>query len=422
MTSFRFLHAADIHLDSPLRGLARHDGLPATRIREATRQALDNLVDLALREQVDFVVIAGDLYDGTWKDAGTGLYMARALGRLVQAGIRVFLLQGNHDAASHITHDLPLPDGVQRFGTRAPETFEIDHLRVALHGQSFAQRRVEQDMTPRYPAPVPGWFNIGVLHTSLSGHGEHETYAPCTPDALLAKGYDYWALGHVHERAVWGDGPHIVFPGVLQGRHIRESGAKGATLVSVTEGRVTAMDHLPCDVVRWARVAVDCTDLASESAVHDAIGLALRDAMDETLGDRLLVARLALSGATPLHARLAANSGALRIHAQQIAEMLPGAPAIEKIVLTTTLPVEGYPQPQLGDDLSRLLEEALADPLLLDEIEADLAPFLATLPAVSETDEGDAVLARVRAKAWTPLLSAAADTLRTRFTTEAGDS
>jgi exonuclease SbcD len=167
MTSFRFLHAADIHLDSPLRGLAGQEGNAVARVRTATREALDTLVGLAIAEKVDFLVIAGDLYDGDWRDYKTGLFFAAQMGRLNKAGIPVYLLHGNHDAESQITRRLDLPDNVHVFGVRRPETFVLDELKVALHGQSFRQRDITDNLVPDYPAPVSGAFNIGVLHTGL---------------------------------------------------------------------------------------------------------------------------------------------------------------------------------------------------------------------------------------------------------------
>jgi DNA repair exonuclease SbcCD nuclease subunit len=235
MSDFRFLHAADIHLDSPLTGLSRYEGLPAEEVRSATRAAFDNLIDYGCKELVDFIVIAGDVFDGDWRDMGTGLYFARAMGRLEQAGIPVFLLQGNHDAASVVTRSLPWPANVHRFGARAPQTFRLEHLGVALHGWSFAHQTAPDNLALRYPAAEAGAFNIGVLHTSLSGRPGHARYAPCEIADLKARGYDYWALGHVHTFEQVCDDPAVVFPGNLQGRNIRETGPKGAVLVEVQD-------------------------------------------------------------------------------------------------------------------------------------------------------------------------------------------
>ena len=268
LTSFSFLHAADIHLDSPLRGLSRYGDLPVDEVRSATRAAFDRLIETALERAVDFVVLAGDLYDGDWRDMGTGLYVSAAMGRLGRAGIPVFLLAGNHDAASVITKALPPLENVHIFSTRKSTTHFIEHLNVALHGHSFADREVPENLAADYPDPVPALFNIGLLHTSLGGYAEHPTYAPCSTQELVAKGYDYWALGHVHDHTVLHRDPYVVFPGNLQGRNIREQGKKGAVLVEVEDRHVTSLTHLALDVVRWARVEVDASDAVELDDLH----------------------------------------------------------------------------------------------------------------------------------------------------------
>jgi len=195
----RFIHAADLHLDSPLRGLSSYADAPVERLRTATRDAFSKLVTHAIDEQVDFMVIAGDVYDGDWKDFNTGLYFVRQMGRLRQAGIPVYLLYGNHDAESEMTRSLELPDNVHVFTTREAQTHRIEHLKVALHGRSFRVAATTDNLLPDYPDPVQGFLNIGVLHTALEGNAEHARYAPCSVAELQAKGYQYWALGHVHE-------------------------------------------------------------------------------------------------------------------------------------------------------------------------------------------------------------------------------
>ena len=194
MGSFRFIHASDIHLDSPLKGLSGQQGAAADRIRTATRVALENLVGHAIEGEVDFVVIAGDLYDGDWRDYQTGLFFVSQMGRLAKADIPVFLLHGNHDAESQITRRLTLPVNVSVFSARKAETFQLPAFNVALHGQSFRQRDVTDNLVTTYPPPIAGCFNIGVLHTGLGGMQGHANYAPCTIEELINKGYEYWAL------------------------------------------------------------------------------------------------------------------------------------------------------------------------------------------------------------------------------------
>jgi DNA repair exonuclease SbcCD nuclease subunit len=234
----RFLHAADAHLDSPLRGLDDYEGAPIEALRGATRRAFTALIQLALLERVDFVIIAGDLYDGDWRDYNTGLFFINCVRELDRAAIPVVLLTGNHDADSRITARLTLPDNVHLLPTAQPGTKRFDHLRVAVHGQGFARQSEKRNLALEYPSPVTGFFNIGVLHTALDGREGHAPYAPCKIDDLVARGYDYWALGHIHKReSVNGNRhPRIEFPGNLQGRHVREVGATGEPLLSVRPG------------------------------------------------------------------------------------------------------------------------------------------------------------------------------------------
>ena len=212
----KFVHAADIHLDSPLKGLSRYEGAPVAEVRGATRRALENLVDLCLAEGAAFLLLAGDLYDGSWKDYSTGLFFASQMSRLRAGGVRVFMIRGNHDAASKITQSLRWPDNVPELSVRRAETVVVEDLGVAIHGQGFATKAVTDDLAAQYPSRVDGAFNIGLLHTSVTGREGHESYAPCKLETLFGKGYDYWALGHVHQREVLCENPWVVFPGNLQ--------------------------------------------------------------------------------------------------------------------------------------------------------------------------------------------------------------
>lgn len=170
---FRFIHTADIHLDSPLRGLSAYDNAPAERLRNASRDAFKELVSKAIDEQVSFVVIAGDLYDGDWRDYNTGIFFVGQMGRLAKAGIRVYLLHGNHDAESEMTKKLTLPSNVTVFSSRSAQVHKIDEFKVALHGQSFASRAVIENLATSYKPKLTGHYNIGVLHTALEGYTAH---------------------------------------------------------------------------------------------------------------------------------------------------------------------------------------------------------------------------------------------------------
>ena len=374
MKPFRFLHAADIHLDSPLRGLDGHDEDIARRIRTAPRAAFENLIAVAIREAVDFVVIAGDLYDGDWKDYRTGLFFVRQMGRLHEHGIPAFLLYGNHDAESRITKRLELPPNLRVFQSRRAETFTLDGFGVALHGQSFPERAVTRNLVPDYPSPRRGMFNIGVLHTGLGGMDGHDDYAPCALADLSAKGYDYWALGHVHRRQVLHERPWVVFPGNLQGRHLRETGPKGAVLVSVEEGEAELHD-LDLDVVRWETIEVRVSGAENLSDVAECIGSAAAPAA-AAAGERLLVCRVRLRGRTPLHGRLLADPERLLAEARAAVLGLGEEGGwVAQVDIETRPPVSAGDLRARADalgDLARMLNEAADDPDLLRELKEDL--------------------------------------------------
>jgi len=343
----KFIHAADIHLDSALRGLERYEGAPVDEIRSATRRAFDNLVELAIDEEVGFVLLAGDLYDGDWKDYNTGLYFIERMARLREADIRVFMVAGNHDAASQITKHLRLPENVTMFATRTPERVVLDDLHVAIHGQGFASRAVTEDISQAYPQGDPQLFNIGLLHTCLDGKPGHEPYAPCTVDGLRAKGYQYWALGHVHKREEVSRDPWIVFPGNIQGRHIRETGAKGCTLVTVDNGKVIEVTHRDLDVLRWALCEMDVTNCETVDDVYEQVRGALQQALDAAEG-RPVAARLALQGACAAHSHLHAELEHWIQEYRALATGLGGAGIwLEKVSLKT------HPSISVDDILAR---------------------------------------------------------------------
>ncbi len=300
---FRFIHTADIHLDSPLKGLEVHEDAPVEEIRGATRRAFDNLIDLAIEEEVDFVLIAGDLYDGDWKDYNTGLFFAGRMGKLADAGIHVFIVSGNHDAASNATGTMPLPKNVTIFSTKKPESKIIAELGVIIHGQGYGAKAISNNLAAEYPLADPDYFNIGLLHTSLTGREHHANYAPCSLADLQSKGYDYWALGHVHKREIVSEDPMVIFPGNIQGRHIRECGAKGVTLVTVEDGLISSIETRDLDVLRWAVCEVDLSTCTTVEKVHETVRTAFEHERDR-VEDKPVVLRLVLTGCCSMHAQL----------------------------------------------------------------------------------------------------------------------
>lgn len=419
MAAFKFLHTADIHLDSPLRGLSRYEGVPVDHVRLAPRAALTNLVDIALEEEVAFVVIAGDLFDGAWDDFSTGLYFCGAMRRLKDAGIAVYIAYGNHDAESLQTKRLPLPDNVRVFSAKAAETLIDEKTGVALHGQSYKSRDPGGDLSAAYPAAIEGRLNIGVLHTALEGgRPPHAAYAPCSPSQLASKGYHYWALGHVHTHEVVAADPYIVFPGNLQGRNIRECGPKGALVVSVDEASVTGLTFAACDAVRWAQVAVDVADCTSlqeaETRARDALGQVFRDEAD----GRPLVVRVTLQGRTNLHGELVQRLAVLREDIRALATGITDLLWVEKVVLSTeTASVAAEGEPDV-DDIAGLLGQGVADSGLRETLAEDFGQLFGRIPP--ELAEESELLSSARSGAFETILRDAAESLRARLAEGAG--
>lgn len=382
----KFIHTADIHLDSPLRGLSAYPDAPADRLRTATRDAFQNLVSRAVDEQVDFMVIAGDVYDGDWKDFNTGLFFVRQMGRLRQAGIPVYLLYGNHDADSEMTRGLELPDNVHVFSSRKSETFRIEGKKLALHGRSFKVAATTENLLPSYPEPVAGWLNIGVLHTALEGNSEHAKYAPCSVAELQAKGYQYWALGHVHEHWIQRGDTTIAYPGNLQGRHIRELGVRGALLVTAEGGEITEVDRLEVDVLRWQSLEIDITAVADLRSAVRLVGQAMEQLLETTPSDLPLAVRVVFKGRSVAHAALVVDEGQLR---QEVIAQAVALDAdriwIEKVRVASEALVIAHSsadeeaQGALAE-LENLALSAKDDPDFVHSLQADWQALLEKLP------------------------------------------
>lgn len=380
---FRFLHAADIHLDSPLHKLDYYEGAPVDELRQATRRALDNLVQTAIRENVSFVLIGGDLYDGDWKDYNTGLYFVSQTSKLRDAGIPVYLVAGNHDAASKISRALRFPENVHLFPTQKPTTLRIGHIEVAIHGQSFASPVVKKDLSANYPPPLPGCFNIGMLHTCVTGREGHEPYAPCTLDGLRSKEYDYWALGHVHQHEVLMDDPLVVFPGNIQGRHVRETGPKGCVLVSVDDSGQAELEFKTLDVIRWVIVNVDTSSADSGYEVVDRFNKRLEASLDENEG-LPLVARVVIKGNTQSHRELASDMERWTNEIRSAAVDISGGRVwVEKVKLHTKLPLSDKDLKSADGaigELVHLLDELHSDPDRLHALADELADLEKKVP------------------------------------------
>lgn len=381
---FRFVHTADIHLDSPLRSLAMRNAELAELIGGSTRQALVGIVDLCLEERVDALIIAGDLYDGDQTSMKTARFLADQMRRLHEAGIVVFKVRGNHDALSRITQELVLPPSLKLFGGRAETVeFRVGGLDVAIHGLSFAKPHAPESLLPKYGRPRPGAVNVGIMHTSLAGAAGHDPYAPCAVSDLHMWGFSYWALGHVHVRSEQREASAVVMPGMPQGRDIGEAGPKSVSLVTVTDDHAILIEERPTSIAQFERVPVDLTGVETWPEIIDTIECAIAVVRDATVAPHL-VARLVLGGCTNLSWRMQRDRDLLR-HDVEHRLGSSGRTWIDKVEVGTTAtrgmtPSTGASDPI--DDLGGLIRgeimyrrevrESVAE--LVKEIRDDLPP------------------------------------------------
>lgn len=350
---FRFIHTADIHLDSPLRSLAMRNGELADLVGNATREALVSIVDLCLEERVDALMIAGDLYDGDQTSMKTARFLAGQLQRLHGAGIETYLIRGNHDALSRITQELILPPSVKLFAGRA-ETVELNrgNLNVAIHGLSFAKPHAPESLLPKYRTPVPDAANVGIMHTSLAGAPGHDLYAPCNVSDLHGWGYDYWALGHVHVRTEHGGDRAVIMPGMPQGRDINEAGAKTVSLVTINDDRSITVEERLTSIAQFERIAVDLTSAATWRDAVDLIEKEIARARDTTRSQHL-VGRLRLDGITSLTWQLRRDRDLLLAEIEHRAEGI-GKTWIEKIEIVAQTPAAPSAGGPTGDPVLEL--------------------------------------------------------------------
>lgn len=311
MPGFSFVHAADLHLDSPFAGLGRlssEHSRVVEKLREATFRAFDTIIELCLHERVDFLLVAGDVFDGADRSLKAQLRFRDGLRRLSEHRIRAFVIHGNHDPLDGWADSIHLPEGVHDFG-QALESIvvEKDGQAVArIHGISYPTRKIDSRFGLGFRRAGDEPFQIGLFHCNVGGDTRHDPYAPRTVGELAEAGLDYWALGHIHESVVLRSvNPFIGYPGNTQGRHINESGPRGCFLVRVTAaGKLdTPPEFIPTDSVRWLSGEIDITGVAALDELLSRFEERLDDLLDQAAG-RPVVARIALVGRGVLHQAL----------------------------------------------------------------------------------------------------------------------
>lgn len=390
MVRLRFIHAADLHLDSPFRGIrSEAPDYVAETLRRATFDAYDNIVALCLQERVDALLVAGDIYDGADRSLRAQLKFVDGLARLDAAGIRSFICHGNHDPLDGWEARLALPPGCVRFSPEVSgePVFPDAPERAAVYGVSYPTREVRENLTPLFTqASLGGGFGIGLLHANVGGNPNHDSYAPCSVTDLSETGLDYWALGHVHTRQVLRqERPTVVYPGNPQGRHPLETGPRGVYLVEVDDYGAVSLDFRPVDVVRWETLEVSIVGLETEQELLDAVDSAIASCV-EYAGGRSVVFRLTLAGRGPLH-RWLRRAGAVdelreRVNEQYAPSTSSGQAWLwcERIQADTASPVDREQvalREDFAGDLARLSAELWDNPDALGELRDTLRSLYA---------------------------------------------
>ena len=341
---FRFVHAADLHLGSPFRGLVVEERLRAL-VEDATFRAFERIVSLCLSERAAFLVLAGDLFDSKDRSVRARVELAQQLFRLDQAGIPTFIVHGNHDPLLGFAPGTGLPPSVHVFGA-AHEEVEVRQdgvLLARVQGISYPREEVTENLSLQFGRKGPQ-FTVGLLHANLAGgaSSEHKNYAPCTLSDLEAAGLDYWALGHVHTRSVQAlsTGAQVVYPGNPQGRHVNEPGPRGCAVVDVRDGRAKAR-FVDLEEVRWHRLEVDVSDADAVEAVASQVLEGLRESA-QVQDPKAHAARVTLVGRTPVHKELSAPEEVESLEAllrRQAAALTPPW-ALESLRVETKGPVD----------------------------------------------------------------------------------
>lgn len=269
MSVIKFIHAADLHLDSPFIGLKHMPAKLFERVRESTFLSFSKIITCAINEKVDFILLSGDLYDEDERSLKAQLKLKKEFERLAVNNIQVFIIHGNHDHMGGKWLDLEWPENVHVFSSHKVEVKEYKKNQTPLayiYGYSYPERAVHENMTSQYiKKENSNVFHIGMLHGSTEGNKEHDVYCPFKVNDLLAKDFDYWALGHIHKRQVLHEAhPVIAYPGNIQGRHRKETGKKGCYLVEMGAGSIRST-FVSTEVIRWEEIEVsihECQNLS----------------------------------------------------------------------------------------------------------------------------------------------------------------
>jgi DNA repair exonuclease SbcCD nuclease subunit len=375
MPDFRFVHAADLHLDTPFAMIGRVAPEIAQRLRDASLLAFDALVRMAIEREAAFVIFAGDVYDSADRGVRAQLRFLRGVEKLGEHDIPVFIAHGNHDPLDGWAVAPRLPRNLVVFGSEAVETHTIriaGEARAQVYGISYGRRDITENLALRFRRRDQPGLHIGVLHCNVGSQPEYAAYSPCTVADLAAAGMDYWALGHVHQHLRLAEGrPWIVYPGSLQAGKSSEIGPRGAVVVEVERSTVEHVEFVPLDCVRFARADVD---ISSEPDLHSLRKTILASAVSDTTD---LVLTVVLSGRGPLHGDLR-RRGAIEDLLRDLRDELGIASPfvwIDRIIDQSQAELDRDAIARRGDfsaELTRMVDGLRADPEALQSLLADI--------------------------------------------------
>jgi DNA repair exonuclease SbcCD nuclease subunit len=402
-TPVRFIHAADLHLDAPFGGVDATDGRVREALGASTYRALDAIVDACLEHAVDFLVVAGDVYNHRERGVRSQLAFARAASRLGQAGIRVFVVHGNHDPASGWSAGIALPDNVHVFAADRVErvAFERDgEVACALYGRSFKTAAERDNFARDYVRDPSDAIAIGVLHANVGGRPDYDDYAPCSLADLRSAHMDYWALGHIHKPEVISKDPYAVYAGCPQGLDPTQPGPRGCWLVTVEPGGVSPT-FLPMASVVWEHAEVDLSEAGTLDDVRAALTVAVDDARaaaDATPA----VLRVDLTGRSDAHPALVAPGALAALVDDVRAEALLSEVWVwlDRVRDRTRRPLDLdvlRVAEDFGGDVVRLTDELLADGAAADALVAELLePLMERVGDAADVPPAADVIARAR--------------------------
>jgi DNA repair exonuclease SbcCD nuclease subunit len=386
MKAFSFIHTADLHLDSPFKGISEINEKISLELTEASFKTFNKIIDLCIEKEVDFLLIAGDIYDGVDKSLRAQLRFRDGLKRLSEAGIKAYIVHGNHDPLDGWSANLDWPKNVHIFNGKSVEkvSVEKDGEEIAqIYGISFHNREIKTNLSNKFPKisqSKKSLFTIGMLHCNVGTNTGHEPYAPCTLQDLITRNFNYWALGHVHKKAIINDGnPLAIYPGNPQGLHPKETGDRGCFFVNVDENGEPTAEFIDIASIRWFVQELSIDSLYTEQELITMIANCI-EKIRKKAHRRSSICRIILTGRSALHSSIA-RKGVLDDILKDIREDEEGEKQfvwIESIEDNTNPEIDRKLMLERKDfigDLVKVFEEFSHDKAKIAELKESLNPL-----------------------------------------------